>query len=336
MASEKIKVVYFTRKPRDLGNFSIETYFAQIRENLSSEFIYEWVDMPYYSNGFFKRLANAIFCYFRQGDINHITGDIHYVAAFLQKGKTILTIHDCGLLHETHGIKHTIFKWFWFVIPVHGAACVTAVSTATKNDIVRYTKCSQDKIRVIHTCIPSHFIRQPASFNESNPRILQIGTASNKNLRRLIPALKGISCTLVIIGKVSEEIKILIRENDLSVELIERRLDDQEMIEQYNQCDILAMVSTLEGFGMPIIEANTVGRVVIAGNNSSMPEIAGDAALLVDASDIYDIRKGIMTLIQNQELRDALIENGYRNATRFSVHTLAKQYATLYCNLKGG
>ncbi len=329
-----MKVVYFTRKPRDLGNFSIESYFTQIREKLPPEFIYEWVEMPFYSNGLFKRLANAIFCYFRQGDINHITGDIHYVAAFLQKGKTILTIHDCGLLHETQGLNHTIFKYFWFTIPVSRVACVTAVSSATKRDIVSYTRCNPDKIQVIHTCIPSHFMRQPASFNESNPRILQIGTAPNKNIGRLIPALKGISCTLVIIGKVSDEMKILIRENDISVELIERRLDDREMIEQYNQCDILAMVSTLEGFGMPIIEANTVGRVVIAGNNSSMPEIAADAALLVDASDIDDIRKGVLSLIQNQEMREHLIENGYKNAQRFSPDNLATEYALLYCKIK--
>jgi glycosyltransferase involved in cell wall biosynthesis len=330
MASEKIKIVYFTRKPRHLGNFSIESYFANIKENLPPEFISEWVEMPYYSNGFFKRLANAVYCYFRQGDINHITGDIHYVATFLHKSKTILTVHDCGLLHETQGLKHAIFKYFWFTMPVSRVACVTAVSTATKNDIVRYTQCSPDKILVIHTCIPSYFIREPASFNESNPRIFQIGTAANKNIRRLIPALKGISCTLVIIGKVSEEMKILIRENELSVELIEHRLEDREMLEQYNQCDILAMVSTLEGFGMPIIEANTVGRVVIAGNNSSMPEIAGDAALLVDATNVNDIRNGIITLIQNQQLRERLIENGYRNATRFSARVLSLKYAKLY------
>ena len=333
MASKKVKVVFFTRKPRDLGNFSIETYFGNIKDHLPSEFQPVWVEMPFYSNGIFKRLANAVYCYLHQGDINHVTGDIHYVAILLRKSKTVLTIHDCGLLHETKGIKHVIFRWFWFTVPVSCVARVTAVSMATKNDIIAFTHCNPDKVDVIHTCIATHFAKRESSFNEVNPRILQIGTAENKNIRRLIPAIKDTPCTLVIVGKVPDDIKELIRVNHISFELLERRLDDVEMLEEYHKSDIVAMVSTLEGFGMPIIEANAVGRVVIAGNNSSMPEIAADAALLVDAMDINAIRQGLLTLIDNKSLRQKLVDNGFKNAERFSPSNLAGKYAEMYHQL---
>ena len=86
----KGKVVFFQRKQRPLGNFSVEIYFRQVRENLPADIEYEVITMPFESNGLFKRFANAVYCIFKQGDINHITGDIHYVASFLKKSKTIL------------------------------------------------------------------------------------------------------------------------------------------------------------------------------------------------------------------------------------------------------
>ena len=72
--------------------------------------------MPFESSGLFKRLANALYCIFKQGDINHITGDIHYVATFLKKKKTILTILDCGSLYQKKGFKYYVLKLIWFTI----------------------------------------------------------------------------------------------------------------------------------------------------------------------------------------------------------------------------
>jgi glycosyltransferase involved in cell wall biosynthesis len=142
--------------------------------------------------------------------------------------------------------------------------------------------------------------------------------------------LKGINCTLVIVGKIDLEIKELVRQNNISLELYDRRLSDEEVREEYNKCDILSLVSTLEGFGMPIIEANVVGRVCITGNTSSMPEIAGTAAHIVDPFAIQDIHNGIKIIIENKTYREHLIQNGYQNAKRFSAESIAKQYASLY------
>ena len=156
----------------------------------------------------------------------------------------------------------------------------------------------------------------------------------NKNLERLISALKNITCTLVIVGKVSDHIKQLLLENNIQAECIERRLTDQEMLEQYQRCDILSLVSTLEGFGMPIVEANAVGRVVISSNTTSMPEIAADAAVLVDPFDVASIRAGFIKILEDPNLRGNLITKGYINHKRFQPKHLAQQYAYLYQQLQ--
>jgi len=330
MGAKKIKIVYFSRKPRALGNFSVESYFKQIRENLPEEFEGVNIEMPYESSGLFKRLGNAVYCIFKQGDINHITGDIHYVAAFLRKHKTILTILDCGMLHQTSGLKHKIFKWFWFSMPINRVKLITAISTATKEDIIHFTGCYPEKIKVVYVCINPAFKAYPKEFNTQEPRILQIGTAANKNLARLIPALEGISCKLVIVGKIGEDIRSLIAKHKINLELIDWRLSDEEILEEYKKCDILSLVSSLEGFGMPIVEANAIGRIVITGNTTSMPEIAGDAALIVNPFDIVSIQECILKGINEEKIRTNLIENGLSNANRFRPKSLALEYSTIY------
>jgi glycosyltransferase involved in cell wall biosynthesis len=132
------------------------------------------------------------------------------------------------------------------------------------------------------------------------------------------------------VGKISDATKHLLQENNIQAECIERRLTDQEILEQYQQCDILSLVSTLEGFGMPIVEANAVGRVVITSNTTSMPEIATDAAVLVNPFDVVNIREGFLKIIQNPSLREELINNGLKNHLRFQPKQLAEQYTQIY------
>ena len=332
-ASKKIKVVFFNRKPRKYGNFSVEIIFKLIEENLSSEFEIINKQMPYESSGIFKRFWNTIYCLFNQGDVNHITGDIHYVASFLKKSKTLVTVLDCGMLHQKTGFSRSILKLFWFDIPIRKAQLLTVISKATGDDLIKFTACKKEKIRLIYVCISPEFKRIEKNFDKVSPRILHIGTAENKNLKRIIPALKDINCTLVIVGKISDDIKQLIVDNNIKLELFDRRLSDEEVRQEYYKCDILSLVSTLEGFGMPIVEANVVGRIAITGNVTSMPEVAANAAHIVNPFDIKDIHEGFNKIIADDEYRNKLIENGYENANRFSVKTIAGQYADVYKEL---
>lgn len=333
MGTKKIKVVFFSRKQRSLGNFSVESYFENIRQNLPQQFEAVNVVMPYESNGILKRIFNAFYCISKQGDINHVTGDIHYVATFLKKSKTVLTILDCGMLHFSKGLKHKILKLFWFTIPIKNAEVITAISSATKKDILYYTGCLESKIKVVYVCVNELFQRKEKVFNASYPIILQIGTAPNKNLNRLIPALKGVSCKLIIIGKLPEETITLLNEFSIDYELIDSKISDHEIAGYYEQSDIVSFVSTLEGFGMPIIEANAVGRVVIAGDNSSMPEIGGNGAHFVDAFNIAAIHEGVKRIISDSIYSEKLIQNGFKNKERFNAENLAMEYANIYNSL---
>jgi glycosyltransferase involved in cell wall biosynthesis len=311
-------------------------YFGLIKENLSENFDVTIKEMPFYSNGFLRRLGNAIYCTFNQAEINHITGDIHYVAYFLKKKRTILTILDCGILHQSKGLKFFIFKWLWFKIPIWRVNKITAISEATRKDIIKYSNCKPSKIEVIYVCINPYFKENRKEFDLIKPRILQIGTAPNKNLINLIPALSKINCHLTIIGKINENIMSLLKGHNLDFQVIDKKLSDQEVIAEYNKCDILTLISTLEGFGMPIVEANTVGRVVITANNSSMPEIGGNSTKLVDAWDIQDIRKGFVEIITNNDSRNSLIKNGFENAKRFAPKKIAIQFEDLYKSVLKG
>jgi len=331
--SRKIRVVFFQRKQRPLGNFSVEIYFDQIRNNLPENVLVETLIMPYDSSGVFKRLANALYCVFHQGDVNHITGDIHYVVTFLKKSKTILTVLDCGIVLDSIGLRRKMLEWFWFNIPVKRSKIVTGISKATKQDIIRITGCNPSKLKVIYFLSNIKFKKYPAEFNKQEPNLLQIGTAPNKNIPRLIEAIKGISCTLTIVGKVNEELREMLSKNQIKCTIFDIRLSDEQIEELYRKCDIVAFASTLEGFGMPIIEGNTIGRAVLTSNVTSMPEVALDCAVLVDPYNVEDIRNGVLKIIHEDDFRNEMIERGYSNVDRFKVETIAAEYAQLYMEL---
>ncbi len=328
--SEEIRVTYYQRKSRKYNNFSIENYFNAVRLGLPKNIIPAVKICTYESNGIFKRLYNSIEAISRQSDVNHITGDVHYLAFFLKRKKNVLSVMDCGQLKVLKGIKLKLFRFFWFQLPAAKSNYITTISTATKNDLLTYIKFDENKIKVIPVCISDDFKRSDKIFNKIKPRILQVGVTPNKNLERLVAALENISCVLVIIGKVPAHIKLLAGEKNVELELFDRPLSIEEVMEQYNLADIITLISTLEGFGMPIVEGNTIGRAVITGNITSMPEVAADAAHLVDPFSIESMKEGFIQIINDNQYRNKLIERGFENCKRFSNVKIAEQFAEVY------
>ena len=326
-----MRVTFFHRRPQGT-NFSIERLFADVRKALPEDIEAEVAVSRFQSRGFCPRLYNVFEAAFRNGFVNHITGDVHFLALLLPRRKTLLTIHDLSVVHRLSGLRRMVYLFFWYWLPIRRCALVSVISMSTKEDLIRHTKIDACKIRIVYNCVSSDFQPCPKQFNIARPVILQVGTGQNKNLERLVQALAGIPCHLRIIGLPNAGQEKILREFDVEYSFV-ANIPDENVIDEYRHCDLLAFVSTYEGFGLPIIEAQAVGRPVITGNILSMPEVAGDAACLVDPFDAASIRAGILKVINDSWYRDELARRGFSNVARFRSEIIAAQYAEIYREL---
>jgi len=188
---------------------------------------------------------------------------------------------------------------------------------------------------VIHNPVSDEFQFSAANVISATPRILHIGVTPNKNLERVAQALQGIACTLVVIGPLSPSQKAILSAHGVACEN-HFNLSRAELLTQYQRADMLLFASTYEGFGLPIIEAQAVGRPVITSDLCSMPEAAGGAACLVDPYDVAAIRQAVLRVMEDHEYRDDLIARGLVNVERFRASKVAAQYAQLYRTVAGG
>ena len=214
-------------------------------------------------------------------------------------------------------------------MPVKRCRLIIVISESTKQQLLKYIKCDPNKIKVIYCNVSDDFVKTPKSFNSERPRILHIGTGDNKNLNRHILAIKGLPCDLIIIGRLSKKDLILLKDNNISYENY-TNLSSKQIINQYVCCDLLLFASTYEGFGIPIIEAQKVGRPVVTSNLLSMPEVSGDGAILVDPFNEESIRSGVRMIIENKNIRDSLIINGLENCKKYSSREISLKYAKTY------
>jgi glycosyltransferase involved in cell wall biosynthesis len=325
----KPQVVFFHRKPRTVGNYSLEFIFEDVRNRLSGKIDSSVMESKYESRGLLKRIYNCLEAIAKQGQVNHITGDINYIGLFLKKRKTIQTVLDCVHLNSSSGLKYSILRTFWLSLPEKKSIFLTAISESTKKEILKHHPCDPDKIIVIPVAISPNFRLKEKPFNKECPKILQVGTAPNKNIPNLIEAIKGLPCQLDIVGKKNDEYEALLNKYNIQY-TYEWGLSNEEIIKRYEAADIISLVSTYEGFGMPILEAQAVGRAVITSNVFSMPEVAGDAAVIVDPGNIAEIREGIKKIMYDDAFRCAMIERGFRNIKRYDADAIANQYFELY------
>jgi glycosyltransferase involved in cell wall biosynthesis len=307
--------------------------FNIIRQHLPKSLYHTTEYFTYKGSSLTARVYDVLAVVFRKGRhiIHHVIGDFNYATYFMPKCRTVLTIHDLYriYLNQETPLKLYIVKLFWLKIPIVKSAIVTVVSQYTKDEILKYVSCDPDKIRVIYNCISPDFKPVPKIFNKQKPVLLQLGTRPNKNIDRLVHAIAGLNCKLEIVGKPKQETIKLMESYHIDYSW-SGHLSQDEVIQKYIDCDILVFASTYEGFGMPIIEANAVGRAVITGNVSAMPEIAADAACLVDPMNIESIREGINRVIYDDEYRATIIKAGQINRSRFLPKAIASKYVDLY------
>jgi glycosyltransferase involved in cell wall biosynthesis len=217
-------------------------------------------------------------------------------------------------------------------MPLEGCQIITTISTFTKFELVWNFRIDPDKIKVIHNPVLPGFKEMPKK-NNKKPVILQIGSGGNKNVKNLIEACKGLNVKLLLINKLTPLLESQLKRYEIDYEN-RINLTLEELREAYIESDLLYFASTYEGFGMPIIEAQAVGRPVITSNIASMPEVGGNAVLLVDPFHVDAIRDGILKIIDDNSYSSSLVEAGLTNIKRFDIEAIAKQYLDLYYQLE--
>lgn len=323
-----LNIVHFMRRPRQ-DSFSIERLYEDIRGASPADCLFSTWTCAYFSQGIWGRLLDVWNASFAQRDVNHVTGDVHYLTYLLSHHKTVLTIHDLVMLSRLRGVRRWLLWLLWYWIPIRQSRAVIVISATTRDQLLASVRCNPDKIHVIHNPVSAEFKPMPLKFNAERPRILQVGTGLNKNLERVAEALSGVPCRLAIIGHLSPDQLNLLETLHVDYEN-HANLTRAQLLEQYQNADMLVFASTYEGFGLPIVEANAVGRPVITSNVFSMPEVAGNAACFVDPYSPAAIRAAVVRVTEDSEYRAALIEAGFRNVERFRLHTIAEQYAAIY------
>jgi glycosyltransferase involved in cell wall biosynthesis len=324
----RIRVVQFQRRAAP-GAFSIERLFASVRAELPSDMEVRVETNRHFSQGVLRRLLDGLRARRRAGRINHVLGDVHYLIWFLPRPGSILTIHDCIALERHRGVRRALYWLFWYHVPLRRAEQVIVVSEYTRSALARWVPGSRASIRVIPPAVPRAFTPAPAPPRAGPLRLLQVGTAENKNLSRVIEACRELPVRLVIVGALDQT--ALSRLRTLDVEY-ENHVDlaDEALVAVYRDCHALVFASTFEGFGMPIIEAQAIGRPVITSRLCSMPEASGGAACLVDPWDVQDIRRAIQRLIDDGEYSADLVRRGLENAARHTPERAAAAYADVY------
>lgn len=290
--------------------------------------------MPY--NGVSPKgiINNLIYTYKNRTTegINHVTGDVHYCILALIGCTSVLTVHDTVTLdfNKTSFFKKKIIEYLWFRLPLKFATKVVCISVKTKNEIQKYT--NRTDIEVIYNSVEDEIQCQQFRIISVPFRVLLIGTKENKNLIRTFEALKDLSCEITIIGKLSDNQLSFLESNKMNY-CAKRNLSDEELRKEYYKTDIVSFCSLYEGFGMPVIEANKAGKIVLCSNIDVLKEIAGNGSYLVNPYDVTEIRRGFEILSSDCAIQQDYYVRGVENAKKYSTKKIASIWKQFYNSL---
>lgn len=321
------------------SHVSIERLFDEVRSHLPDRWHARLAVCPHLSNGLLSRLDNMRAARRAASRVNHIVGDVHYLALSLPREGLVLTIHDCATLRRLQGVAREVFRQLWFVQPMLRAQVVTTISQTIRSELESWVGPLARQVRVIPNCVRSEFVPWPKPFpagkdDPTGPVILQVGTGWNKNLGGVCAALDGLRCRLDIVGEIDERQRVLLAQSGVPHREL-GRISDSQVLEAYRQCDLVVFTSLYEGFGLPILEAQATGRPIITSNFGAMAEAAGAGALLVDPHQPSAIREAVVALCTRPDLRAGLVDRGFENLKRYQPSAIAAAYADVYGEVYG-
>jgi len=255
--------------------------------------------------------------------------------------RTVVTFHDLFVLTGDYSTPEFRAR---FAAQAREAAAradlILTVSAFTKSQVTGLLGVEPGKVRVVH-----HGIRLLPSAADQNGTereriILHVGAIQKrKNIARLVEAFEAVdpSWQLVLAGsngygsgEILAQIASSLARDRI---LVTGYVPPAELARWYARASVFAFPSLDEGFGMPVLEAMTAGLPVVTSNRSALPEVAGDAALLVNPEDTDALAEALQTLTSNVELRSRLGKAGQRRAAAFSWETAVKETWSSYQNL---
>jgi glycosyltransferase involved in cell wall biosynthesis len=243
-----------------------------------------------------------------------------------------------------------------------GASRIFAVSNFTRNEIEKLFEIPPERVEVVYNAIDERFLRGHASaadrdliarrYQVTYPFLLYAGRISpHKNVVRMIEAFSALKTELERDGAYPD-LKLIIIGDDLSGNPDLRRTVVRSGVHNdvrflgfvpievlrifYDEAKIFVFPSLYEGFGLPPLEAMVHGTPVVTSNVSSLPEVVGNAAVLVNPENVFEIMRALHRVLMDQALRDRMKERGYKQATRFSWELSVRRILDVYRQIADG
>lgn len=270
---------------------------------------------------------------------------------------TVFTVHDLTPIifkeHFPSGLKGDV-KWKINKNILKRAAAIITDSKCSQKDISRVVGVDSSKIHVAYLAAGEEFSIGSSNSDQKDTMrkkyglpdkfVLYVGDVTwNKNLPRLVEAVIGTDITLVMVGKSltqSDYVKDNIWNKDLAIvqDLVKKNknimtigfVSSEDLVALYRMATALVMPSLYEGFGLPILEAMACGTPVITSKEGSLPEVAGDAALYIDAKSIESIKAGIIKVYSDPILQKQLSVKGLDQVGKFSWKQTAIETMSIY------
>jgi len=236
------------------------------------------------------------------------------------KHKRLVTVHDITPLFYGSKLKKIFYKFF-LPLSLKNADKIITVSNHSRKDLLKnFKKIPKEKIKTIYSGINP--INQKRPLKKQNYFLSIYRNEKWKNSEVLIDSFKNLkfkNLKLIFVGDLPK------KENIPNIVFL-GNVNSKKLMKLYSQSKAFIYISLYEGFGFPILEAQSWGCPVITSNISSMPEIAGKGAILVNPKNRKEISKTIVKLTKNKKISEKLISEGYKNIKRFSWEKCAKAY----------